>query len=170
MMNVITGVFVESALKNAEAAKNLDFLRVAYDFFESSDLDANGSISYDEFAMQLEHPHFKSYVASLGIDIADAKMLFKFLDRDNSGSLELQELFDNMIRLQTGAKFMDVQKLAHATDVLKERWDGWASTLERQFNVLHTRLDSFGDGQKRKGPGLSRLEGPKPFRVNEEEV
>jgi len=90
VMNVITGCFVESSMKQTEVEKELDFMRVAHDFFNSCDEDGSGTISFREFTEQIETPGFKGYCESLGIDTCDAKLLFTLLDSDDSGELEAQ--------------------------------------------------------------------------------
>lgn len=113
MMNVITGIFVESALKNAEKEKDAEFTETAHALFVLSDLDQSGHISWDEFEMQIDEPRFRQYMQNFGIDPADAKLLFKLLDHDKSSSLELEELVDGLVRLRAGAKFMDIMKIMH---------------------------------------------------------
>eukprot|EP00419_Tripos_fusus_P076864 CAMPEP_0172893292 /NCGR_PEP_ID=MMETSP1075-20121228/148162_1 /TAXON_ID=2916 /ORGANISM="Ceratium fusus, Strain PA161109" /LENGTH=314 /DNA_ID=CAMNT_0013748133 /DNA_START=202 /DNA_END=1143 /DNA_ORIENTATION=- len=152
VMNVITGVFVETSMKQTEMAKELDFMRVAHEFFDSCDEDGSGTISFREFDEQIETPSFKAYCESLGIDTCDAKLLFTLLDSDGSGELEAQELFHGMLRLRSGAKYIDIQKLVHMTDTLSKVCQNWSCAFERQISAIRLRMDRLESFQPPPNP------------------
>mmetsp|Transcript_134612 Transcript_134612/g.238145 ORF Transcript_134612/g.238145 Transcript_134612/m.238145 type:complete len:134 (-) Transcript_134612:166-567(-) len=110
-----------------------------------SDLDESGTISWDEFETQLDEPRFHWYVKSFGIDPADAKLLFKLLDHDGSGELDMQELVAGMIRLRAGAKFMDVMKIMHEIERTNRRLGQFLGTDDR-YDSLRKLERSFARG------------------------
>jgi len=145
MMNVITGVFVDAAVKHSEVDRDTDFLRAACDVFKRSDPDQSGDISFDEFAEALVDPQFKNYLLNYGIDPADAITLFSLLDKDGSRSLEFGELLEGMLRLRAGMTFIDMQKLVKINEVQNHRWSDWASKLEDQLGRIDCSVRNLAD-------------------------
>merc|ERR1719191_1749559 len=99
-MNVITGIFVESALESAQKEKDNEFSNTAREMFCHTDEDASGQVSWNEFQKHMDDPEFRDYVRRLGIDPRDAKLLFKLLDNDQSGEIDIEELLVGMVRLR----------------------------------------------------------------------
>merc|ERR1711879_827538 len=103
-------------------------------------------IHWCKFEKQLNNQQIYAYISNIGIDPSDAKLLFKLLDEDDSGSLEFEELLSGMLRLRAGAKFMDVQKLAHATKVYHKRLFKFSVEMEKHLIAILSML----------GPGTCR--------------
>jgi hypothetical protein len=110
MMNVITGIFVNSALEHAQHEKDMDFERSSQEIFEGEAEDGEDvEITWEMFERHINTPGpFQNYVKSVGIDLKDAKTMFKLMDSDDSGTLEVDELLGGMLRLRTNAKFLDI--------------------------------------------------------------
>jgi len=143
MMNVITGVFVDSALKNAELEKETDFLRVCSNIFCCL-ADSDGNISYQEYEEQLDEPELNEYVKYFGIEPEDAKLLFRLLDKEDCGELPLQELFEGLLRLRSNARFIDVQRLEHLTNLRNSQWQVWANNMEDNMFLLGAGIQDIG--------------------------
>jgi len=130
MMNVITGIFVNSAIAHAEQEKDQDFSSMSRELFCEEDEDET-EVTWDVFEKHVNQPgNFQAYVRSIGIEPKDAKIMFKLLDSDESGSLDMDELLGGMIRLRAGAKFLDVAIMVHDFQQSAKKQEGRLLRLE----------------------------------------
>jgi len=152
-MNVITGIFVESALKNADWEKTREIRATARMIFQRGDADRNGEITKDEFYTQIDDPEFVTYLKSVRIDPSDAKYLFTLLDKRNRGSINADELLEGLVCLRSAAKYMDVMCLRRDFDRLHRDWDHWARTLMDSITSVSRSVDR---GDQHGGPAWGR--------------
>jgi len=117
VMNIITGMFVGSALENAENEKKRLTLETIGKLWRSLDDDASGDISLDEFMANLQEQHMKALLCELDIVPQDARVLFDLLDEDNSGNITLEELVNGCSRLRGNAKALDLLSHVHNQSV-----------------------------------------------------
>eukprot|EP00929_Paragymnodinium_shiwhaense_P054357 TRINITY_DN27239_c0_g2_i1.p1 TRINITY_DN27239_c0_g2~~TRINITY_DN27239_c0_g2_i1.p1 ORF type:complete len:712 (-),score=180.93 TRINITY_DN27239_c0_g2_i1:330-2465(-) len=121
VVNVVTGVFVESAIqtsgsdKEAIIKEELDskfrYLQNMQEVFMEMDADGTGGITLDEFQEHLGDQRVIAYFNSLKLDVSDATMLFRLLDSDNSGSVDVEEFLDGCQRLKGEARSLDIASL-----------------------------------------------------------
>mmetsp|Transcript_59987 Transcript_59987/g.140153 ORF Transcript_59987/g.140153 Transcript_59987/m.140153 type:complete len:608 (+) Transcript_59987:61-1884(+) len=123
VLNVITGVFVDSAIQTTNSQRDIQierelelkdsFLRSLKDFFEALDTDGNGSIHLDEIKIMLQDPTLAAYFAVLGFDEVNAHQIFHLLDDDESGEVSIQEFLDGCAKLKGQARSIDVHAIMH---------------------------------------------------------
>eukprot|EP00747_Dinoflagellata_sp_TGD_P186494 gnl/TRDRNA2_/TRDRNA2_43537_c0_seq1.p1 gnl/TRDRNA2_/TRDRNA2_43537_c0~~gnl/TRDRNA2_/TRDRNA2_43537_c0_seq1.p1 ORF type:complete len:637 (-),score=144.65 gnl/TRDRNA2_/TRDRNA2_43537_c0_seq1:87-1997(-) len=141
MMNVITGIFVESALENAQNEKDAEFQNTAGLLFDRSDENHNDHVSWEEFVKTMDDPDFQVYLEKLNIDSRDAKLLFHLLDSDASGEIEMRELLVGMVRLRAGAKFMDVMKLIGLCEGQNKKMFKWVKTIADSLGRIEAKFE-----------------------------
>eukprot|EP00927_Polykrikos_kofoidii_P083060 TRINITY_DN8418_c0_g1_i3.p1 TRINITY_DN8418_c0_g1~~TRINITY_DN8418_c0_g1_i3.p1 ORF type:complete len:664 (-),score=99.18 TRINITY_DN8418_c0_g1_i3:158-2149(-) len=108
VMNILTGLFVESAIKTAEEDKRRGVGNKMRKIFEAADSDGSGTISYCEFMFCMEKdPLMAAYLSALDIRTEQAKELFRLLDTDCSGEVDYDEFTQGCIRLQGPVKAID---------------------------------------------------------------
>lgn len=119
VLNVVTGVFCQSAIENAQN----DHAAVVQNILDNkeshlkkitmlfSQLGADGIITYDMLQEQFSTPAVREYFESLGLDISDAWSFFKLLDMDGGGAVEIEEFLMGCLRLRGNARAMDIAKL-----------------------------------------------------------
>eukprot|EP00746_Dinoflagellata_sp_MGD_P145572 gnl/MRDRNA2_/MRDRNA2_78162_c0_seq1.p1 gnl/MRDRNA2_/MRDRNA2_78162_c0~~gnl/MRDRNA2_/MRDRNA2_78162_c0_seq1.p1 ORF type:complete len:674 (+),score=106.67 gnl/MRDRNA2_/MRDRNA2_78162_c0_seq1:154-2175(+) len=117
-LNVVTGIFVEGALKTAE--KDRDFLireemarRHAYIaevevVFREADINGDGMLSYAELATHFEDDHVGAWLGTLGIDSHAGHTLFDLLDEDGQGYVDITEFVQGCFRLKGYARSIDL--------------------------------------------------------------
>lgn len=120
MMNVITGVFVESALKNAARDKDKDFVSSIRDLFEGSSNGDAGIVTQEVFEERISEAALQMYLKQIGIDAKDAKLMFSILDGEGTGVLDLEELLVGMLRLRSRAKVLDIALLMMQHEVTND--------------------------------------------------
>eukprot|EP00927_Polykrikos_kofoidii_P082862 TRINITY_DN8353_c0_g1_i4.p1 TRINITY_DN8353_c0_g1~~TRINITY_DN8353_c0_g1_i4.p1 ORF type:complete len:628 (-),score=83.50 TRINITY_DN8353_c0_g1_i4:85-1788(-) len=108
LMNILTGVFVESAMKTAEEDKRRGLGRKMRLLFEEADIDGNGTVSHEEFSACVStNQLMKAYLSALDIREEQALELFRLLDEDDSGEVDYDEFTQGCIKLQGPVKAID---------------------------------------------------------------
>lgn len=148
MMNVVTGVFVESALYAAKADKEDELVSTVRNMFVHTDVDNSGSICWEEFAEQLDSPQMSRYFKALDIDVSDARGLFTLLDADESGEVNAEEFLDGCLRLRGPAKAIDLATLMYFN---KRMLAWWSTTMKQIEQDLEELRDSVDDFQRKPG-------------------
>eukprot|EP00930_Biecheleria_cincta_P071586 TRINITY_DN59076_c0_g1_i1.p1 TRINITY_DN59076_c0_g1~~TRINITY_DN59076_c0_g1_i1.p1 ORF type:complete len:610 (+),score=95.09 TRINITY_DN59076_c0_g1_i1:57-1832(+) len=118
VLNIITGVFVENAMVSAkmernylveqEVAQKESYLRDFKKFFEALDVDGNGDIEIHEVVEILDDPTLAAYLRVLGLEVHDAERLFRLLDADDSGVVNLTEFLEGCMRVKGVARSIDM--------------------------------------------------------------
>jgi hypothetical protein len=150
LMNIITGTFVQSALDGAEKAKTKDFGMTVVNLFNGIEEDETGVISLRDFECLLTLDTFKRQMKFVGVSEVEARLLFKHLDTEGIGFVELSQLVDNIIRLHQGAKYIDTMKLMMYLD--QESFRARALQEENVNRVMkrmdHAKSHESCDSQK----------------------
>eukprot|EP00929_Paragymnodinium_shiwhaense_P089116 TRINITY_DN4934_c0_g1_i2.p1 TRINITY_DN4934_c0_g1~~TRINITY_DN4934_c0_g1_i2.p1 ORF type:complete len:787 (-),score=174.68 TRINITY_DN4934_c0_g1_i2:126-2486(-) len=121
VVNVVTGVFVESAIQTSgsdreslikeEMDQKSRYLQNMQDVFLEMDADGTGGISLDEFEEHLADTRVIAYFNALKLDVSDARMLFRLLDSDHSGAVEIEEFLLGCDKLKGEARSLDVASM-----------------------------------------------------------
>eukprot|EP00928_Gymnodinium_smaydae_P018284 TRINITY_DN16969_c0_g1_i1.p1 TRINITY_DN16969_c0_g1~~TRINITY_DN16969_c0_g1_i1.p1 ORF type:complete len:633 (-),score=69.19 TRINITY_DN16969_c0_g1_i1:211-2109(-) len=145
MLNVITGVFVESALKEAKKDKDTYMMSHVRGLFDRVDVDGSGSITLAEFSDMCDKPEMKEVFKEIETDVAEAKGIFHLLDADNSGTIDPDEFFHGFHRLRGPAKALDLQFLMRGTDRIADLCVENAKKSEKMFKRITKRLEQVAN-------------------------
>merc|ERR1711862_687525 len=98
-MNILTGLFVENAMKLAqpehtalvldERRKNLNDANQLRNMFGMLDGDNNGHITLRELEEKLEEEHVRAYLSLMGLEIKDPESFFRMISCHNDGVVDL---------------------------------------------------------------------------------
>jgi voltage-gated sodium channel len=118
VLNVVTGVFVENAMKIALRDRDLQvqvqleqrkkIMERLLSVFNEADYDRDGTISWDDFEAHIGDPKVQAFFSHLELGGADAGRLFRLLDRNGNGKVDAEEFVTGCLILRGGAKTMDV--------------------------------------------------------------
>jgi len=115
MLNVVTGVFVESVMKSTVKDRNLFMISNARELFASIQRDDNSqgpvAMTWDVFHSKMHTSQMQEFFKAIDVDPCEAKGLFHLLDLDGSGSLSADEFLNGCLRLRGEAKSLDVALL-----------------------------------------------------------
>mmetsp|Transcript_54406 Transcript_54406/g.121747 ORF Transcript_54406/g.121747 Transcript_54406/m.121747 type:complete len:569 (-) Transcript_54406:306-2012(-) len=119
VVNVVTGVFVDTAIEKNQSDKELAVqeelrnkrLRMNWirDVFSELDSSGDGTVTQEEFESQLNHEAVIAYFNTLKLDVSDAKTLFRMLDSDGSDGVNIDEFVSGCYRLSGEATTLHTQ-------------------------------------------------------------
>jgi len=148
VLNVVTSVFVESAIMSAQHYKDLIIqekqhakeIAMAHmkEVFKQIDEDDSGVITVDEMDFFLKDPSLKKYIEALGISAEDTHMLFRLLDTDGSKEIDINEFCEGCLKLQGFAKSFDVHAMIYQVRQFLDKWSDFTVYVEQKFAVLYT--------------------------------
>jgi hypothetical protein len=132
VMNVVTGVFLDKASRNAKDDIEHLALMKARAIFVAADFNASGSISWEDFERVLHHKDVTSFFDALDLDAAEGKTLFDLLDLTGDGTVSADEFLCGCLRLRGSAKALDLLVLSREVTQLCDK-NTQAILLNRQM-------------------------------------
>jgi len=143
MMNIITGIFVDSAINcahndNEEVIQEQmhnenSHMRQLQLLFERLDVRETGMLSLEEFTEQLKNPRVRAQLSILGIDIHEAQGIFKLLDIDKSASVSIVEFVHGCMRMKGLARSLDVISLMYENKRMAQKWLEFFDFVRHEF-------------------------------------
>lgn len=159
VLNVVTGVFCQSAIESANHDKDMVvqaqmankqmYKEQLEDVFKSIDQDNTGVVTFGMFeeALLNEDTQLKVYLDSMGITPDDAWNLFRLLDTDESDDIEMEEFVAACLRLRGSARAVDSHLLMY-----ESRW-----TMRKVTEVQRCVNDLFEAITGRPQQRLTRM-------------
>merc|ERR1712136_159763 len=130
VLNIITGIFVNDALENASDDHDL--------LMQKTTPDGSTCITLDDFQKQLESHEVRLMFQFLGLGASDAISLFRMLDADSSGNLEIEEFIMGFMRLRGRGNMIDIEcTLRDMNKAIKSS----SALIEKKFSEIYLKLD-----------------------------
>jgi len=108
LMNVVTGVFVQTALQSAMKEEDSFMTDQIISLFRLADKDKSSTISWDEVTDSLEDPKTAKEWKNIGVQAESARYLFKLLDLEGNNEVAFDEFLGGCLRLNGQAKSIDL--------------------------------------------------------------
>jgi len=108
LLNLITGVFVESAVKRGKEDKDNYLVQYVRGVFKKMEQTNARVITWEDFQASLDTNEMKELFKAMDLDISEAHCVFKILDLDDDGALDADEFLSGCLRLRGPAKTLDV--------------------------------------------------------------
>ncbi|CAJ1454900.1 unnamed protein product [Effrenium voratum] len=131
VLNVMTGVFCQSAIESAEKDHELNlesvsnekekYIRAVRRLFTQLDENSDGGITRREFERAWDDPVLQTIFDALEITSTDAWNLFAQLDRDGSGEVDVDEFLEGCMKVKGPARSIDVMCLQKDVLALRQR-------------------------------------------------
>lgn len=142
MVNVFTGLFVQSALAQAKHDKNAMIL----DHLSSVLVHGTGAtgdrlINREDFEACSSDPKMMQYFTAIDVDPSEACHIFQLLDGQGQGSIPADELLSGCLRLFGPAKAIDVHSLMYEMRQVSRR----TRSLELQLGALSYSFTTHSD-------------------------
>lgn len=123
VMNVMTGIFCESAIEAAQGDREQlvsnqlkereKYVAELTAIFNQWDTSGDGDISLREFEDHLSDRNIQAMFETLGIGTEDAWDFFKLLDKDGQGLVDLDNFVEGCIRLRGAAKAFHIRAMEY---------------------------------------------------------
>merc|ERR1712048_1024631 len=150
LMNVLTGIFVANTKEVSQVDRDLvirsqlkdrkSFANQLKNVLRSIDKDDSGSISKKELVEHLQSAEFYAYLKTLDVTVSDAQGVFKLLDVNGVGEVNIDEYVLSLMRFQGSARAVDVATLLYEGKRNEARWNAYMDYIEEQFDVVKKRL------------------------------
>jgi len=122
MLNVISGIFLETAMESVRDEREMYVMRNARVLFKTIDHTGNGTISWKDFEYALDHQHMRSFLEAIDVRTSDARNLFNLLDASGDQMISSDEFLSGCLRLRGPSKSLDLLVLSKELHQLVERY------------------------------------------------
>merc|ERR1719440_824884 len=125
LMNVVTGVFVQTALLSARDEEDTFMTTQIIALLNVASAGANSAvITMNEIKESLDDPQTAKEWKSIGVQAEDARYLFRLLDLDGRGEVSFEEFLGGCLRLSGSAKAVDVLTVMQEARRSQEQFAG----------------------------------------------
>merc|ERR1719401_158940 len=108
--------------------------------FVQIDVDESGAVSLGEIENIFTDDSMSHLLEALEITAFDARSMFKLLDRDGSGFIDIDEFCDGCLRLKGEAKSFDIQCLIYESQRLITKTTAVIGHLEESVADLKDNM------------------------------
>jgi Ca2+-binding EF-hand superfamily protein len=146
VLNIITGVFVDNAVETAKSQRDFIIQRAREQdhqwaqsmkqLFIEMDEDESGTVSWMEMESHFQDLHVQGLFSMLGLNPTDLAQLFKLIDDDESGEVNIDEFLDGCLRLRGEAKSVDVHAVIRANKKIEGRLEGLEVDIGKSLECL----------------------------------
>jgi len=130
VLNVVTGVFCNTAIESAAADKDIAIMKQMHkheaqvqslrEIFAEIDTDCSNMITLAELKDALRGHKLKNFMESMNISTQDVWTLFMVVDADASGEISLDEFVFGCQQLQGPAKGLQVARMSYENTVMRQ--------------------------------------------------
>jgi hypothetical protein len=131
LMNLVTGIFVDSAAANIREDKDLRLVNQIRELFIVGDADKTGNISWLEFVDQLNNPLMEEYFKVIDLDMSEARGFFDLLDLEGTGRISSEDFVMGCLRLRGPARAIDLAILMDQSKIIFQHLGRMTSELDR---------------------------------------
>eukprot|EP00929_Paragymnodinium_shiwhaense_P118106 TRINITY_DN897_c0_g3_i1.p1 TRINITY_DN897_c0_g3~~TRINITY_DN897_c0_g3_i1.p1 ORF type:complete len:458 (-),score=100.71 TRINITY_DN897_c0_g3_i1:406-1779(-) len=149
VLNVVTGVFCQAAVESAQRDRELmvqsmvtnkqrfvDALGEQFASMFNQVSRAEGGLTLEAFEAHMHVKSVREYFALLELDSSDAWMLFKLLDDEGTGIIDVEQFVDGCLRLKGTARSIDLAKLSMEYKNTSQRFSNELSALSGHISDL----------------------------------
>lgn len=118
MMNIVTGVFVDTAMTNSKEDFDLFMKNNISELFgvqprATGQSQVQTVLHLQDFQNHLDKKVMQEYFKALDVDLSEAKGIFQLLDLNGNGSVDAEEFLSGCMRLRGPAKALELELLMH---------------------------------------------------------
>eukprot|EP00928_Gymnodinium_smaydae_P074391 TRINITY_DN5744_c0_g2_i2.p1 TRINITY_DN5744_c0_g2~~TRINITY_DN5744_c0_g2_i2.p1 ORF type:complete len:560 (-),score=78.35 TRINITY_DN5744_c0_g2_i2:157-1836(-) len=140
LTNVIIGIFCQNAVEaferdrdkviEAQMNEKHRFVNILATLFASAAGSSEGTLSFEQFTTLCKDREMIALLGGLDVEVRDAITLFKMVDDDCTGEVDLDEFVTGCIALRGGAKAFHLERAYVETKKLTKRVTGMQEMLQ----------------------------------------
>eukprot|EP00929_Paragymnodinium_shiwhaense_P035851 TRINITY_DN19306_c0_g3_i1.p1 TRINITY_DN19306_c0_g3~~TRINITY_DN19306_c0_g3_i1.p1 ORF type:complete len:554 (+),score=110.49 TRINITY_DN19306_c0_g3_i1:191-1852(+) len=151
MMNLLTGVFVDQAMRVVREDKDTVLAKRIADLF--LDGDTPDELRWEDFEAKVDCKAMQEYFKQINVEASEARHLFDLLDADKSGSIDCKEIVDGCLRLRGPARALDLMTVHHQIRDFALDFSEFSEKLESKLGLL---VVSRSDSRKTTASGFMK--------------
>eukprot|EP00927_Polykrikos_kofoidii_P014793 TRINITY_DN16528_c0_g1_i2.p1 TRINITY_DN16528_c0_g1~~TRINITY_DN16528_c0_g1_i2.p1 ORF type:complete len:773 (+),score=160.79 TRINITY_DN16528_c0_g1_i2:191-2509(+) len=140
LLNVVTGVFVQTALNSAKKEEDGFMTNQIIGLFNVVERRTDAKITFQQVTKSLENTATAKEWKSVGVAAEEARYLFRLLDIHNEGCIKFEEFLSGCLRLNGPAKAVDLltvmQEARFTTERLWTRVDKMETDLKEVLSSM----------------------------------
>jgi len=127
VLNVVVGVFCNSAIENANKDQDAvvsehireknQYVTMLKTLFQDVESMNYGVITLHDLEKSFQNPDIMAWFAALGLEVSDAWTLFKLLDTQERGVIEIEDFVEGCLKLKGSARSLDMARMMY-----ENRW------------------------------------------------
>jgi len=149
LMNVVTGVFVQTALQSAKDEEDTFLVDQVVKLFNSQSPTDMATITLNQIKQRLNDPAVAAEWKSINVQPQEAEYLFSLLDIEQTGEIAFQEFLSGCLRLHGHSKSMDVLTVMQEARSSMRNWrmtsDNWTEIFSSHSEKLQAILDGVSN-------------------------
>eukprot|EP00927_Polykrikos_kofoidii_P009776 TRINITY_DN14099_c0_g2_i1.p1 TRINITY_DN14099_c0_g2~~TRINITY_DN14099_c0_g2_i1.p1 ORF type:complete len:353 (+),score=46.33 TRINITY_DN14099_c0_g2_i1:45-1061(+) len=144
LVNAVTGVFVDSALRSSEKAEYTLLASMAQNVFKQFSQSDEGDEVIDrlQFLDAMEGPTLRTFFANLDVNIDHPQMIFDLIDQSGSGTINVREFVECIHKLKGNTKALDFCCFENMWRDAHEGLAGQVDVIESNLSKLTENLAS----------------------------
>eukprot|EP00927_Polykrikos_kofoidii_P004781 TRINITY_DN11890_c0_g1_i2.p1 TRINITY_DN11890_c0_g1~~TRINITY_DN11890_c0_g1_i2.p1 ORF type:complete len:697 (-),score=115.86 TRINITY_DN11890_c0_g1_i2:17-2107(-) len=153
LLNILTSVFVESTMKTAMHYKELLIQdaqakkeRAVLHFkslFKQMDIHGTGEVSAAEMKFHFENSaECLGYLEACEITISEIDVLIRLIDRDDSGTIDIDEFCEGCLKLKGDAKSYDIHCMIYENIRFLSKWSAFTEKFVAKVNDLEKHFQA----------------------------
>jgi len=145
VLNILTGVFVENALKLAQPDREamalehrkleLEEANALRNICKEFDVTGSGTIKAIDFYRQVANEKLKACLRVLGLNIRDAQLFFQMLST-TSDEVDIDEFVNGCMKLKGAATSIDLQSVLFQTRLIHRTQQHFFKNCEAQLKEI----------------------------------
>jgi len=152
VLNILTGIFVESAMSYSISADDEvaineytdpEYVRQLLELITTMDTDESGALSYQEFEKNSGTKILQEWLSRQSISLPEAKSLFWRLTGDGSYEVSINDFVHFVSKMKGNARSSDLQALAYDTKRLSLSMESFCLANNEHFGALEARLSAL---------------------------
>lgn len=155
VLNVVTGVFCNTAIESAQSDKDIAIMKqmrkhdaqvqALRHIFKEIDHDKSMHVTLAELKEALSAKKLSSFMESMGISTQDVSTLFMIIDTDKSGMIDLEEFVSGCMQLHGPAKSLQLAQMSHENRVTRQVIKHLANSISSIKKQMSSVLEFLED-------------------------
>lgn len=112
ILNVVTGVFCNTAIESAHADKEVATIKQVNSKDQQIDSRCTNEVSFEDVEEAISKGELGSFMEAMGVSTDDVWTLCMLLDSDKNGRIDLEEFVSGCMQLHGPAKSLQLAKMS----------------------------------------------------------